>query len=741
MVCNTLDLIGDYAFANTSRLYASDLKALLLPSSIMEMGEGVFENSGVCRVVFEAGSKLKELPKNAFRESHNLSSVIFNDNSALTTIGEYAFYNCTALSVFSNVNARIETIGAGAFYNCIYLYTLDIQDFTLKNIGAEAFNNMGFVNSFNQNMVTVGNILIKYEGRDSIINIPSSITTIYDGAFSGNTQITAINFATDSKLVAINDNAFNDCINLETINFPRGITSVGNNVVTNTLWYENALRSGLEYITIGNTLIKYNGNAKQVVIPEYVTIINKDAFSGVELYNIEIGAHVTMVKAGALNDIITPQTTYEKGRYHYVECLTPESFSDAKQVSINTYGMENLFYMVGDDYIATPTFILGITDYYIFDSSVKAVQGSWSLTLINPMPFDIEENTINEILVASDDAKEDYLLDMRWDRYAEAIKVIKTFAVTLVFDDEIAQAPELMELEMIYEEIAINVINDDYIFIGWYFDETRRNMVQYPLKLNHNITIYAKFVNYEIGTEGGFSRNDENTEITSYNDDYDKVIVIPAFSDYDITAITGYWAEANPPHTYGTHIFDLDQQIFVPEPDEERATHYYLGAFEARNQVEVVYFANNSKITTIGANAFKDCTSLRKIVLPASITLIEQGAFSGCTSLTEIVFTASLDNKLTIESGAFENCVSLRSITLPNNLAALGHNAFSGCINLIDIHMTDTEATTVIDLSGISPFDTNDGKIKIYVNSAVYNIYSTRWSGYKEFLVEVTDEE
>jgi hypothetical protein len=741
-VCSSLDYIGDYAFAIESTSAASILGSLNIPASLTDLGESVFENSGIGEIVFANGSKLKKLSNNAFRECYNLSSVIFNGSSALTIIGENAFYNCSSLSIFRNVNANIEMIEAGAFYNCGSLYTLDINTSRIKDIGNAAFQNMGYVNSFNQNMVTVGNILIKYKGNDTVVNVPSSITTIYDGAFRDNTQITTINFAESSKLTTINDYAFYNCIKLANINFPKTVKSVGNDVVYNTLWYQNAIRAGVEYITIGNTLIKYNGTAKQVIIPKDVTIINKDAFSDIELYNIEIGTQVTLIKEGAFDGIITPQVTYEKGRYLYVECKNGDEFSIQKANAISIYNSNTLFYLEGDNYIATATFILGIVDYYIFDDSTKAIEGSWSLTIQNTEPFEIEPNTVNEIYVVSNEAKEDYLLDIRWDDYISLIKVLKRSTVTLIIDAEIDSAPPTVSVDMIYEEITLSEIDENYVFVGWFFDENKRIGLQYPLKLNCNFTIYAKFVSYEEGTGGGFSRDNTNTEITSYNDSFDTKVVIPSkIGNYEITAITGSWAKANPPESYGTHIWDIDKQIYVLEPDEGLATHYYVGAFEGRSKIEVIYFANNSKITTIGANAFKDCTSLRKIVLPSSITLIEEGAFSGCTALTEIVFAANATVEMTIETRAFENCTALKSITFPTNITVWGSNAFAGCTNLVDIYMSDTEDSTVVDLSGHVPFDNNDGKLKIYVNSAVYNIYSTRWSNYKENLEEVTNEE
>lgn len=97
--------------------------------------------------------------------------------------------------------------------------------------------------------------------------------------------------------------------------------------------------------------------------------------------------------------------------------------------------------------------------------------------------------------------------------------------------------------------------------------------------------------------------------------------------------------------------------------------------FQGCTALTDVTFEANSKVNTLGVNAFNGCTSLASIALPDSITTISESAFSGCTSLASVKLGNSVT---TIGTTAFYGCKALTSIALPATLTTIGVSAFSG---------------------------------------------------------------
>jgi hypothetical protein len=82
-----------------------------------------------------------------------------------------------------------------------------------------------------------------------------------------------------------------------------------------------------------------------------------------------------------------------------------------------------------------------------------------------------------------------------------------------------------------------------------------------------------------------------------------------------------------------------------------------------------VEITHHSEVSHIPDGAFKNCSSIKKIILPA-------------------------DGITVIGASAFEGCSSLGSINMPNVITSIGHHAFFGCTSLTFMDFSGANATS-----------------------------------------------
>ena len=111
------------------------------------------------------------------------------------------------------------------------------------------------------------------------------------------------------------------------------------------------------------------------------------------------------------------------------------------------------------------------------------------------------------------------------------------------------------------------------------------------------------------------------------------------------------------------------QQIYYTSTNDSIVTPYNVNAFDANivsniyeNGVGTITF--DGPVTSIGEEAFRQCSSIASITIPKSVTSIGQFAFGFCSSLTSITIP---ENVTSIVRGTFQGCSSIVSIVVDNN--------------------------------------------------------------------------
>ncbi len=143
-------------------------------------------------------------------------------------------------------------------------------------------------------------------------------------------------------------------------------------------------------------------------------------------------------------------------------------------------------------------------------------------------------------------------------------------------------------------------------------------------------------------------------------------------------------------------------------------------------------------VTSIGDRAFWECSGLTSITIPESVTSIGDRAFWECSSLTSITIP---DSVTSIGDDAFYSCSSLTSIDIPNGVTSIGEGAFFGCSSLTSI----TIGSSVTSIGSSAFYNTNIKKAiwltntppsgYQYVNSAIHYVSNEQFGSLNNKIV------
>ncbi len=104
------------------------------------------------------------------------------------------------------------------------------------------------------------------------------------------------------------------------------------------------------------------------------------------------------------------------------------------------------------------------------------------------------------------------------------------------------------------------------------------------------------------------------------------------------------------------------------------------------NCLNLLSFDMPNGLTIINNSTFFGCSNLGSVTIPHSVTGVGNYVFSTCARLTSVTFTGT-PNLTSIGINAFFQCIALPSIIIPNGVQSIGNNAFNLCNSLASIEI------------------------------------------------------
>ena len=197
-----VSFIGEAAFSGCNSLTSFSLKSgnseFLCNDGVLYSGDGLALNA------FPAGrggsfivpNSVKLIAAGAFYGNDKLTSVHLNQADS---VSDYAFADCANLSVITAPN--------------------------LRSVGIGAFENTHWLNNASDKFVSVGGVLIKYQGDDSVLRL-SGYSSISAFAFADCTNLQEVDFD-GNELGYIGAWAFTGCTNLSKVTIRNSERMVG----------------------------------------------------------------------------------------------------------------------------------------------------------------------------------------------------------------------------------------------------------------------------------------------------------------------------------------------------------------------------------------------------------------------------------------------------------------------------------------------------------------------------------
>ena len=598
--------VGTQTIAPGAFVGCNKITKITIPNTVTNVGEYAFYKAALTSVTFSGnGFNDVTVGKYAFRECSKLKQINLEPGSRLSVLGEGAFYGCAIESL--EIPSSATKIGKHAFYNCSQLKTLSFA----ANGKSLAFEEGAFTGCYSLETV----------------HIPANVSEI-PGIFSGCTSLKSVTVDPKNPYFESEGGVIFNKGKTEILFFPQGKS--GTYTLPDTV------------SVIADGVFNYVTSITRIVIPNSITYIGNDAFSGSSIKEIFFNGGVPASElhigdrafemTNALTSIVLPAHTKSIGSYAFNGSRVSSISLNAGLETIGDHAFSNTSYLYD---LSIPSGVQSIGDYCFSGSSIITIDLNEGLKTIGKNAFESSYYIKSITIPASVVSVGDY-----------------AFAGTSLSSVFFAENSKLES-------------------IGAYaFSRTQITSISLPKSLTA-IGAYAFYYCSSLTTvtfeKGGTADLIIGTPYAyTHKDDYTDTIVTEI--------LVG-------------HVFERAIKLSTVE-FPARLTEIKERSFESAGTSATalrVSFEEGSRLATIGDYCFYQ-SGLYEIEIPASVrnlppvvndesrlTYDRKGignyAFANTGKLTTVKFALGSNEPLTIGEGAFNNASMLTAISFPKRLA------------------------------------------------------------------------